>query len=79
MPCSSQLRYPQKALNSNAKTSCRRVVELVDRFERKLNKLEDKEMYALIRDVVIPLSELLTRSRASADATLLAFCSAGAG
>jgi outer membrane protein assembly factor BamB len=51
------------------KQATRRVVELVDRFERKLNKLEDKEMYALIRDVVIPLSELLTRSRASADAT----------
>ena len=47
-----------------------RIVELVDRFERKLNKSEDKEMYGLLRDVVIPLAELMGRSEKSQEAAI---------
>ena len=66
------IKMPQRVSGNELrrlKRATRRIVELVERFERKLNKADDKEMYALIRNVVIPLSELLSRSRATADSS----------
>ncbi len=50
-------------------SATKRIIELVERFERKLNKAEDKQMYGLIRDAVVPLSVLMSRSGASKEAS----------